>query len=71
MRQQSRSTLGLALVVLGTLVGPTLGVSWVMSEGKAIAMARIDPIVNEGDVAGHVHNIIGGSKFSRECLSYL
>jgi hypothetical protein len=48
------------------LVSPVVGQAWVMSEGMAITMSRVDPIVNPGGIAGHVHNVLGASKFSRK-----
>ena len=39
---------------------------FVMGQCTSIAVARIDPIVNPGKVAKHVHNVCGGSGFGRE-----
>lgn len=42
---------------------------FVMGQCASLAVARIDPIVNPGGVAKHVHNICGGSAFGRESLT--
>jgi hypothetical protein len=39
---------------------------FVMSQCATLTVARIDPIVNPGQVAKHVHNVCGGSGFGRE-----
>jgi hypothetical protein len=39
---------------------------FILTRISSLAFARIDPIVNPGEVSGHVHNIMGGSCFSGE-----
>jgi len=39
---------------------------FVMKQCQSISVSRIDPIVDSGGVAKHVHNICGGSSFGRE-----
>jgi hypothetical protein len=39
---------------------------FILTSLSTIAMARLDPIVNPGDVSGHLHNIVGGSCFNGE-----
>lgn len=67
-QRPTNGALLLALAGLVALVTPTQAVSWVFSEAKAIAISRVDPIVDPGDVAGHAHNIVGGSRFASELL---
>lgn len=51
---------------LAFLVGRAAAVNWVLSHSMSLAVSRIDPILDEGGVAGHVHNVIGGSAFNSE-----
>ena len=44
------------------------GSEFLLNQVKLLAMARIDPIVSPGKVAGHVHSIFGASNFNSECL---
>lgn len=37
---------------------------FILTSLSTIAMARLDPIVNPGEVSGHLHNIVGGSCFN-------
>lgn len=39
---------------------------FILTSLSTIAMARLDPIVNPGEVSGHLHNIVGGSCFNGE-----
>lgn len=58
-----------SLILFTTLAMPARqvsGVSWVLSHSMSLAISRMDPIVNPGGVAGHVHNVLGGSAFSSE-----
>ena len=36
---------------------------WLMGAQNTITTERIDPIVNPGAIAGHVHSVVGGSNF--------
>lgn len=38
----------------------------ILTQIPTIAMARMDPIVNPGEVSSHVHNVLGASNFGRE-----
>jgi hypothetical protein len=39
---------------------------FVITQCNTITVSRVDPIVNPGGVAKHVHNVCGGSGFGRE-----
>jgi hypothetical protein len=39
---------------------------FVMGQCNSLTVSRIDPIVDAGGVAKHVHNVCGGSGFGRE-----
>jgi hypothetical protein len=56
-----------AIAHLATLTTTLAGEDFfVMSQCATLTVARIDPIVNPGKVAKHVHNVCGGSGFGRE-----
>jgi len=56
-----------AFAQLATLTTTLAGEDFfVMSQCATLTVARIDPIVNPGKVAKHVHNVCGGSGFGRE-----
>jgi hypothetical protein len=58
-----------AIAQLATLTTTLAGEDFfVMSQCATLTVARIDPIVNPGKVAKHVHNVCGGSGFGRESL---
>ena len=38
---------------------------FILTRLSSLAFARVDPIVNAGEVSGHVHNIMGASCFNR------
>jgi hypothetical protein len=56
-----------AIAHLATLTTTLAGADFfVMSQCASLTVSRIDPIVNPGKVAKHVHNVCGGSSFGRE-----
>ena len=59
------------LTLLG-LAGSAMSAAdhWILTQVQTLAAARMDPIVNPGNVSSHVHNIMGGSAFSREQLQF-
>ena len=38
---------------------------WIIPMMPPLTISRMDPIVNPGGVANHVHNVVGGSAFDR------
>lgn len=58
----------LSLPLLGLAAGVTEAF-FVMSCPGRLVRERLDPIVNPGGLAGHVHQIAGGAGFSAE-MSY-
>lgn len=40
----------------------------ILTNVNIITMGRIDPIINPGEVGGHVHTVLGASNFRCECL---
>ncbi len=56
-----------ASLLLG-LAGTALGDAdhFIFSGPGTIAMSRMDPIVDPGAVGAHVHNVFGGSGFTRQ-----
>ncbi|CAD6589491.1 MAG: hypothetical protein TREMPRED_005378 [Tremellales sp. Tagirdzhanova-0007] len=54
------------LTLLG-LAGSAMSAAdhWILTQVQTLAAARMDPIVNPGNVSSHVHNIMGGSAFSQ------
>jgi hypothetical protein len=59
-----------AIAQLATL-GTTIAGNdfFVMGQCASLTVSRIDPIVDSGGVAKHVHNVCGGSGFGRELCS--
>ena len=39
---------------------------FILTQLSSLVYARLDPIISPGKVSGHVHNVMGGSCFSRE-----
>jgi len=66
-------TLFLAAIAQVATLGTTFAKDdfFVMSQCASLTVARIDPIVNPGGVAKHVHNVCGGSGFGRMSPSTL
>ena len=58
------------LTLLG-LAGSAMSAAdhFILTQVQTLATSRMDPIVNPGTVSSHVHNILGGSAFSREHYS--
>jgi len=50
-------------VFAATTLSPVANAYWLMGINNFITTERLDPIVNPGQVSGHVHSVLGGSNF--------
>ncbi|KAL7410277.1 WSC-domain-containing protein [Mrakia frigida] len=59
------SSLLLPLLAATVLLSSSTDAFFILSHPKTLVHTRLDPIVNPGQISGHMHNVVGANSFNR------
>jgi hypothetical protein len=60
----------LAIASVNAMIGSDRAI-FILDAGPFLTVSRMDPIINPGKVAGHVHQVVGASNFRSKSIEFM